>query len=100
LAISPYFCRAYCPNKGGKMDIGEIMRHQVDNDTYVRWSTKYNTYVELGRWINSTLDKPGYDKIQIGPDIMKYLIKQTEDTKHIMENTEMGKKMKEINNVK
>jgi len=76
-------------------DLAKIMRDQVDNDSYLRWSTKYNTYIELNRWISSTLDKPGYNKIQIGADIMKYLIKQTEDTKHIMETTEMGKKMKD-----
>ena len=78
------------------MDIEKIMRDQVDNDSYVRWSTKYYTYQELGRWINSTLEEPGYNKIQIGADIMKYLMEATKDAKHIMENTEMGKKMKEL----
>ena len=82
--------------KGDKMDLGELMRHQVDNDSYVRWSTKYNTYVDLGKWITSKLDEPGYNKIQIGADIMKYLMEATKDAKHIMENTEMGKKLKEI----
>jgi len=78
------------------MDLGELMRHQVENDSYVRWSTKYNTYVDLGKWITSKLDEPGYNKIQIGADIMKYLMEATTDAKHIMENTEMGKKLKEI----
>ena len=78
------------------MDLGELMRHQVDNDSYIRWSTKYRTYVELGKWITSKLDEPGYNKIQIGADIMKYLIESTSDAKNIMENTEMGKKMKEL----
>jgi len=78
------------------MDIGKLMQQQVDNDSYVRWSTKYNTYVDLGKWISSKLDEPGYNKIQIGADIMKYLIEATKDAKHIMENTEMGKKLKEI----
>ena len=72
------------------------MRHQLENDSYVRWSTKYNTYVDLGKWITSKLDEPGYNKIQIGADIMKYLMEATKDAKHIMENTEMGKKLKEI----
>jgi len=80
------------------MDLGELMRHQVENDSYVRWSTKYNTYVDLGKWITSKLDEPGYNKIQIGADIMKYLMEATTDAKHIMENTEMGKKMKELGN--
>ena len=35
------------------MDLGEMMKHQVDNDSYIRWSTKYNTYVDLGKWITS-----------------------------------------------
>ena len=78
------------------MDLGEIMRQQVENDSYTRWSTKYNTYVDLGKWITSKLDEPGYNKIQIGADIMRYLMEATKDAKHIMENTEMGKKMKEI----
>ena len=78
------------------MDLGELMRHQVENDSYIRWSTKYNTYVDLGKWITSKLDEPGYNKIQIGADIMKYLMEATTDAKHIMENTEMGKKLKEI----
>ena len=56
------------------MDLGELMRHQVENDSYIRWSTKYNTYVDLGKWISSKLDEPGYNKIQIGADIMKHML--------------------------
>ena len=82
------------------MDLGELMRNQVENDSYIRWSTKYNTYVDLGKWITSKLDKPGYNKLEIGADIMKYLMEVTVDAKNIMENTEMGKKMKELENVK
>ena len=78
------------------MDFGEIMKHQVDNDSYIRWSTKYYTYQELGKWITSTIDKPGYNKLQLGADIMKHLVEQLESSKSIMENTEMGKKMKEL----
>ena len=78
------------------MDFGEMMKHQVDNDSYIRWSTKYYTYQELGKWITSTLDKPGYNKLQLGADIMKHLVEQLESSKSIMENTEMGKKMKEL----
>ena len=78
------------------MDFGEMMKHQVDNDSYIRWSTKYYTYQELGKWITSTIDKPGYNKLQLGADIMKHLVEQLESSKSIMENTEMGKKMKEL----
>jgi len=78
------------------MDLGEMMKHQVDNDSYIRWSTKYYTYQELGKWITSTIDKPGYNKLQLGADIMKHLVEQLESSKSIMENTEMGKKMKEL----
>jgi|TARA_R110002020_G_scaffold423325_1_gene632435 hypothetical protein len=78
------------------MDLGEIMRQQVENDSYTRWSTKYNTYIELSRWINSTLNKPGYNKLELGKDIMKHILEAMENSKHIMENTEMGKKMKEM----
>ena len=78
------------------MDLGKLMRHQVDNDSYIRWSTKYYTYQELGKWITSTIDKPGYNKLQLGADIMKHLVEQLESSKSIMENTEMGKKMKEL----
>ena len=78
------------------MDIGKLMQQQVDNDSYVRWSTKYYTYQELGKWITSTIDKPGYNKLQLGADIMKHLVEQLESSKSIMENTEMGKKMKEL----
>jgi hypothetical protein len=82
------------------MDFGELMRHQIDNDSYVRWSTKYNTYVDLGKWISSKLDKPGYNKLEIGADVMKYILEQMESAKGIRDNTEMGKKMKELENVK
>ena len=78
------------------MDFVKMMRHKVDNDSYIRWSTKYYTYQELGKWITSTLDKPGYNKLQLGADIMKHLVEQLESSKSIMENTEMGKKMKEL----
>jgi hypothetical protein len=77
-------------------DLAKIMKQQIDNDSYVRWSTRYQTYIELGRWINSKLKEPGYQKLNIGGDIMEYLIKQTKSAKDIMENTEMGKKLKEV----
>ena len=77
-------------------DLAKIMKQQVDNDSYVRWSTRHQTYVELGRWINSKLNKPGYQKLSIGGDIMEYLIEQTKSAKDIMDNTEMGKTLKGI----
>jgi len=83
-------------DKEQDINIEKIMRDQVDNDSYVRWSTKYYTYQELGKWITSTIDKPGYNKLQLGADIMKHLVEQLESSKSIMENTEMGKKMKEL----
>ena len=78
------------------MDFEKIMKDQVDNNSYVRWSTKYYTYQELGRWITSTIDKPGYNKLELGADIMKHLLEQLNSCKDIMENTEMDKKMKEL----
>ena len=78
------------------MDLAKMMKQQVDNDSYVRWSTKYQTYVELGKWISFKLDKPGYNKLNIGADILDHLIEQTKSTKDIMENTEMGKTLKAI----
>ena len=78
------------------MDYGKIMRDQVDNDSYVRWSTKYYTYQELGRWITSTIDKPGYNKLEIGSDIMKHMIEEIKRYEELMNRTEMGKKMKEL----
>ena len=78
------------------MDIEAIMSHQLENDSYVRLSTKYKTYIELSRWINLTLNKPGYNKLELGKDIMKHILEAMENSKHIMENTEMGKKMKEL----
>ena len=78
------------------MDFGKMMRDQVDNDSYVRWSTRYNTYQELCRWITSTLEQSGYNKLELGADIMKHLLEQLDSSKSIMENTEMGKKMKEL----
>ena len=75
-------------------DIAKMMKQQIDNDSYLRWSTRYQTYIELGKWISSKLDEPGYNKLSIGADILNHLIKQTESTKDIMENTEMGKTLK------
>ena len=80
------------------MDFGKMMRDQVDNDSYVRWSTKYYTYQELSRWITSTLEQPGYDKLELGTHIMKHLLSELDSCKYIMENTEMGKRMKELGN--
>ena len=77
-------------------DLAKIMKQQVDNDSYVRWSTRHQTYVGLGRWISSKLDEPGYQKLSIGGDIMDHLIEQTKDAKWVMETTEMGKKLKEV----
>ena len=78
------------------MDIEAIMRHQLENDSYVRWSTKYNTYVDLGKWITSKLDEPGYNKIQIGADIMKHMLEEIKRYEELMNHTEMGKTMKEL----
>ena len=78
------------------MDIGKLMHQQVDASNYTRWKSAHDTYKELAGFITRRLDTPGYNKIQIGADIMKYLMEATKDAKHIMENTEMGKTMKEL----
>ena len=78
------------------MDLGEFMKHQADNDSYIRWSTKYRTYLELGKWITSKLDEAGYNKIQIGADIMKHMLEEIKRYEELMNHTEMGKTMKEL----
>ena len=40
-----------------------------------------NTYQELCRWITSTLEQSGYNKLELGADIMKHLLKQLDSSK-------------------
>ena len=55
-----------------------------------------DTYKELAGFITRRLDTPGYNKIQIGADIMKHMLEEIKRYEELMNHTEMGKTMKEL----
>ena len=78
------------------MDIGKLMQQQVDASNYTRWKSAHDTYKELAGFITRRLDTPGYNKIQIGADIMKHMLEEIKRYEELMNHTEMGKTMKEL----
>ena len=78
------------------MDFGEIMKQQVDTSNYTRWKSAHDTYKELAGFITRKLDTPGYNKLDIGADIMKHMVTEIKKYEELMNRTEMGKKMKEL----
>ena len=78
------------------MDLEKMLRMQTDNDQYVRASTRHYTYQDIGKWIAAKIDNPDYNKLELGADIMKHILEQLETSKSLMENTEVGKKMKDV----
>ena len=78
------------------MDIGKLMQQQVDSSNYTRWKSAYDTYKDLGRFINNKLETPGYNKLEIGADIMKHMLEEIKKYEELMNRTEMGKTMKEL----
>jgi hypothetical protein len=83
-------------NKGGNMDIGKLMQQQIDSSNYTRWKSAHDTYKELAGFITRKLDTPGYNKLDIGADIMKHMVEEIKKYEELMNRTEMGKTMKEL----
>lgn len=78
------------------MDLGKLMQTQIDTSNYTRWKSAYDTYKELAGFITRKLDTPGYNKLDIGADIMKHMVGEIKKYEELMNNTDMGKKMKEL----
>lgn len=78
------------------MDIGELMKTQMDTQNYTRWKSAYDTYVDLSAFINVKLSNPGYNKLDIGADIMNYMVEQLKKYEQLIDSTEMGKTMNEL----
>ena len=78
------------------MDLGKLMQTQIDSSNYTRWKSAYDTYKELAGFITRKLDTPGYNKLEIGADIMKHMVAEIKKYEELMNNTDMGKKMKEL----
>ena len=78
------------------MDIGELMKTQMDTQNYTRWKSAYDTYVDLSAFINVKLSSPGYNKLDIGADIMNYMVEQLKKYEQLIDSTEMGKTMNEL----
>ena len=78
------------------MDIGELMKTQIDTQNYTRWKSAYDTYVDLSAFINTKLSNPGYNKLDIGADIMNYMVEQIKKYEQLIDSTEMGKTMNEL----
>ena len=78
------------------MDFGKLMHQQVDTSNYTRWKSAHDTYKELAGFITRKLDTPGYNKLEIGADIMKHILEEMNRYEELMNRTEMGKTMKEL----
>ena len=78
------------------MDIGELMKTQMDTQNYTRWKSAYDTYVDLSAFITAKLSNPGYNKLDIGADIMNYMVEQIKKYEQLIDSTEMGKTMNEL----
>ena len=78
------------------MDIGELMKTQMDTQNYTRWKSAYDTYVDLSAFIIAKLSSPGYNKLDIGADIMNYMVEQLKKYEQLIDSTEMGKTMNEL----
>ena len=78
------------------MDIGELMKTQMDTQNYTRYKSAYDTYVDLSSFINAKLSSPGYKPLDIGADIMNYMVEQIKKYEQLIDSTEMGKTMNEL----
>ena len=78
------------------MDIGELMKTQMDTQNYTRYKSAYDTYVDLSAFITAKLSKPGYKTLDIGADIMNYMVEQIKKYEQLIDSTEMGKTMNEL----
>ena len=72
------------------------MKTQMDTQNYTRWKSAYDTYVDLSAFINAKLSNPGYNKLDIGADIMNYMVEQLKKYEQLIDSTEMGKTMNEL----
>ena len=82
------------------MDIKQMLLDTADQQNHVRWTGALYALKDLMSHMRNLLETEGCTHKSFSEDMVKYVGEELKRYKELSETTEIGKKMKEIEDVK
>ena len=82
------------------MDLGQILKDTSDQSNYNRWQGSLFALKDLSLHINNICKDKSNEPTQIPTKIMKHILAECKRYDELMLTTDMGKKMKDLENIK
>ena len=80
------------------MDLGKILRDTTDQSNYTRWQGSLFALKDLAKHIDFICKD--YEPPYVATKIMKHILDEIKKYDELMKTTDMGKKMKDLENIK
>ena len=82
------------------MDLGQILKDTTDQSNYNRWQGSLFALKDLSLHINNICKDKNNKPTQIPTKIMEHILAECKRYDELMLTTDMGKKMKDLENIK
>ena len=82
------------------MDLGQLLKNTTDQQNHARWTGSMYALQDVIKHMKNLLETEGCTNKSFGSDIAKYVGEETKRYKELILTTDMGKKMKEIEDIK
>ena len=82
------------------MDLGKMLKDTTDQSNYTRWQGNLDTLQAIANKIASMNKDKTIEHIQIPGKIMQYIKDECDKYNKLIMSTDMGKKMKDLENIK
>ena len=82
------------------MDIKQILNDTVDQQNHARWTGALYAMQDLANHMKHLLETEGCTNKSFASDVVKQVGEETKRYKELIQTTDMGKKMKEIEDLK
>ena len=86
--------------KGNKMDIKQMLLDTTDQQNHARWTGSMYALQDLTNHMKNLLETEGCTNKSFSSDIAKYVGEEVKRYRELIQTTDMGKKMKEIEDIK
>ena len=82
------------------MDLGKILKDTTDQSNYTRWQGSLFALKDLSLHINNICKDKNITQVHIRTKIMEHILAECKRYDELMLTTDVGKKMKDLENVK
>ena len=82
------------------MDLGQILKNTTDQSNYTRWQGYLDGLHAIANEMASMNKDKNIEHIQIPGKIMQHIKDECEKYNKLVMSTDMGKKMKDLENIK